>query len=89
MAERQMGEFLKAMPKNTGSAGQLIGSGIIGAKRSEVPTLKEIGISHYDSSRAQKLADLPVDEFRERIAVAKASGGKLSTAKIPLRLSRV
>ncbi len=82
LAERQMGEFLKAMPKNTGTAGQLVGPGRIGATHSEVPTLAQVGITHHESSRAQKLAEIPAEEFRERVAVAKASGGKLSTSKI-------
>lgn len=68
-----MGEFLKQMPKNTGTAGQLVGPGKIGAERDEVPTLAEIGIKHHQSARAQRLADIPADEFKERIAVAKKS----------------
>lgn len=77
LAERQMGEFLKQMPKNYGARG--VGeSGV----PPENPTLAEIGISKKQSSTAQKLADIPTPEFRERIAVAKAGGEKLSTAKV-------
>lgn len=68
LAERQMGAFLKAMPKNRGSAGQLVGPGKIGAASSEAPTkLSELGITHHESANAQKLADIPEPEFKERI----------------------
>lgn len=78
LAERQMGEFLKAMPKNEGGNPKLTGS------RSEPvePTLADIGITKKQSHVAQKLATIPEPEFRERIAVAKCDGGKLSTAKV-------
>jgi len=79
LAERQMGAFLKKMPKATGAMG--IGTSAVVAD-DRTPTLKEIGITKDQSSRAQKLADIPEPEFRERIAVAKASGGKLTTAAI-------
>lgn len=69
------------MPKNRGAAGQLIGPGKVGAKHDEAPRLREVGITHAESSRAQKLADIPEPEFRERIAIGKI-GGKLSTAKV-------
>ena len=82
LAERQMGEFLKAMPKATGAKG--IGPiAVVDSDRNEQPaTLREIGITKDQSSRAQKLAAIPEPEFRERIAVAKCDGGKLSTAKV-------
>lgn len=81
LAERQMGEFLKQMPKasggqpfqSTGSRSAPVGT--------EPATLAEIGITKKQSSRAQQLADIPREEFAERIAVAKV-GGKLSTAKV-------
>ena len=78
LAERQMGEFLKQMPKNEGGNPKLTGS------RAEpvAPTLASIGITKKQSSTAQKLAAIPEPEFRERIAVAKCDGGKLSTAKV-------
>jgi len=88
LAERQMGEFLKHMPKNTGTAGQLVGPGMIGAKREQAPTLKEIGLTHSDSFRAQKLADIPADEFHERIEEAKEAG-RLSTSAILKKTNRV
>lgn len=90
MAERQMGAFLKEMPRNRGDmvvfkGRDSSGSHVASHPENKVPTLSEMGIERHESSRAQKLADIPEPEFRERVAVAKASGGKLSTAKV-LRL---
>jgi len=75
-----MGEFLKAMPKNEGRAGAgrpSLGSAHAEPPKSETPTLAEIGITKKQSHVAQKLASIPVEEFAERVAVAKASGGRL------------
>lgn len=81
LAERQMGEFLKAMPKATGAKG--IGPiAVPDGNRNQEPTLADIGITKKQSHVAQKLAAIPEPEFRERIAVAKCDGGKLSTAKV-------
>lgn len=86
LAERQMGAFLADMPKNTGCAGNPGGRGASvvqsEAAIAQRPRLKDMGITLDQSSRAQKLAAIPKPEFTERIAVAKASGGKLSTAKV-------
>lgn len=78
LAERQMGAFLKAMPKNEGGNPKLTSA------RSEPvnPTLAEIGITKKQSHVAQKLADIPEGEFRGRMELVKANGEKLSTAKI-------
>lgn len=84
LAERQMGEFLKAMPKNQGTV--LSGRDEFGGTKSEppkdVPTLREIGITKKQSSQAQKLADIPKEEFEERVALAKANLGKLTVSKV-------
>lgn len=84
LAERQMGAFLKQMPKATGTREQLIGPGKIGGSREQPPTatLAEIGITKKQSSTAQKLADIPEPEFRDRLALTKASGQRISAAKI-------
>lgn len=79
LAERQMGEFLKAMPKADGGDATRARSG---ATTEQPQRLRDIGISKDQSSRAQQIADIPAEEFAERIAVAKASGGKLSTASV-------
>lgn len=80
LAERQMGEFLKTMPKNEGMKGSVVSGSTREPVRDETPTLASIGISKKQSSVAQKLADIPADEFKARIAITKIDGGKLSTA---------
>lgn len=58
--ERQMGEFLKAMPKNQGGNLETLKNVSTGTKPEPVespPTLREIGITKKQSSQAQKLAD--------------------------------
>ena len=63
LAERQMGAFLKQMPKNDGARG--VGkSGV----PPENPTLADMGIDKKLSATAQKLANIPEPEFRERVA---------------------
>jgi hypothetical protein len=76
LAEKQMGEFLKAMPKATGAAGT--GSNQYEVRSQErtapqPPTLAEIGITKKQSAQAQKLAEIPEEEFKERIAVSASS----------------
>jgi hypothetical protein len=85
LAERQMGAFLKTMPKNTGSKG--IGP-IAVNDYDRNQTLSELGIKKQQSSDSQKLADISDQEFHERMALAKASG-KLSTASILKKSRRV
>jgi len=74
-----MGEFLKAMPKNEGALkrGPVVPDGNHGE-----PTLASIGITKKQSHVAQKLAEIPEDEFKARVALAKTDGGRLSTAKV-------
>ena len=83
-AERRMGELLKAMPKATGArmAGKNESGVSVVVQPDRRETLREMGISKDESSRAQKLAALPAEEVAERIALAKADGGRLSTAKV-------
>lgn len=65
LAERQMGAFLKQMP-NSKTGPKQLGSE---AEPNSVPTIAEIGITKKQSATAQKLADIPAPEFRERLAV--------------------
>ncbi len=76
LAERQMGAFLKGMPKATGTRGNI--QEVVSGGTSEAPpdapaTLAEIGLTKKQSARAQKLAAIPADDFAERI---EATGGK-------------
>jgi len=81
LAERQMGKFLKGMPKNQGAL-----PGKTGTKAVPVldttPTLAEIGITKNQSAASQKLAAIPEPEFRERVEQTKASGQRLTTRRI-------
>jgi hypothetical protein len=57
LAERQIGEFLRTMPKQTGGHAMKARS----EPSTEVTaTLKDIGITKDQSSRAQRLADIPL-----------------------------
>lgn len=87
LAERQMGEFLKEMPKATGAQGNPGGQGAkvvrfpTGTAQDAPATLADLGISKKQSARAQKLAEIPEPEFRERIEQAKEEG-KLTTSAV-------
>ena len=63
---KDLSEMLKEMPKNVGSKGQLIGKESSGSYMilppEKQPTLKEIGIEKHESSRYQKIAELPEEE---------------------------
>lgn len=61
-----MGEFLKQMPKAPGTLKQ--GPAVPERNHGEPATLAEIGITKKQSATAQKLADIPAQEFRERTA---------------------
>lgn len=80
LAERQMGEFLKAMPKNEGGRPTQTGAEL--EPVIPAPTLREIGITKKQSAQAQKLASIPEPEFKERVALAKANLGKLTVSKV-------
>lgn len=84
LAERQMGEFLKQMPKAKGGWDSRSNT----RTPQDAPTLKELGIEKVESSRAQKLADIPKAEFTARIEETKAGGEKLTRSAIT-RTNRV
>lgn len=69
LAERQMGAFLKDMPKQHGAR-----DGVPEENSVRPATLAEIGITKKQSATAQKLAAIPTEEFHERVAVLKAGG---------------
>jgi hypothetical protein len=76
LAERQMGAFLKEMPKAKGCehGGRASIDGSRAEPSNSPATLAEIGITKKQSSTAQKLASIPTEEFHERVAVLKAGG---------------
>ena len=68
-AERQAGRLLKRRDKATGTAG--LGRPPLGGRVAEPPnqeTLADLGISKGQSSRWQKLADVPEDQFEAALA---------------------
>jgi hypothetical protein len=60
-----MGEFLKVMPKNRGAAD--IGPIALINQERNPPTLASMGITDNQSATAQKLAEIPGEEFAARI----------------------
>lgn len=71
LAEKQMGEYLRQAPKNEGAKGVGKSAVPIGNR---TPTLEEIGVTKNESSRAQRLAVMPEEEFQRRIEAGKAAG---------------
>lgn len=81
-SQRRAGELLKAMPKNTGSRGQLRGSvsgkPVVVPPDANVPTLGDLDISKNESARWQALADIPEEEFAGYIDLRLARGYELT-----------
>jgi hypothetical protein len=85
-AERKCGELLRDGAKNGDRA--IKGNPPEGNQhqRSDVascdiaPTLSDIGISRDQSSRWQKLADMPEEHFETAVATAKEHAGQVTTA---------
>lgn len=84
-AERRAGELLREMPKNKGARGD--GRPELGGRgdrppKDTTPKLSDFGISKDDSSRWQRLAAMPEDQFEEKVTGmksamrAKTEGGK-------------
>lgn len=82
LAERQMGEFLKIMPKNVGANGSKVTGSVKEPVRDDTPTLREVGITKKQSASAQKLANIPKPEFEGRIQDIKSTGGRISSASL-------
>ena len=78
-AERRAGELLKETPKNKGQI--LRGNSL--EPRENIQTLKEIGITKDQSSKWQKIADIPEDKFENYLEVEKdlSTSGVLKVAK--------
>lgn len=75
-AERRMGALLKATERNPGAQPSKKDGGTMEEPPSNIPTLKDLGITKGKSSQAQFLADLPEGKFEE------IKSGKKTVAKI-------
>lgn len=86
-AERRLGEVLEQMPKATGAAAGGKKDGPRGTylePRGSAPTLSELGIDKKLSSRAQRLAAIPEEEFESVATGQKALKDVLSRPKARL-----
>lgn len=77
-AERRAGELLRETPKNRGAQG--VGKSAV-ADRDHTPTLGELGVTKHESSRWQRLAAIPAEQFTEAVEQA-TSEGAVSTARV-------
>jgi hypothetical protein len=72
-ATRKLGEILKATPK---AKGEIYRGSKMTPRENSAPTLEELGLSKKESSVAQKLADLPEEQFEQvrlgNVTIAKA-----------------
>lgn len=82
-AEKRLGNLLKEMPKDNKG----------GDRKSQsqcttvIPTLKDLGLDKYQSSRYQAVASLPDKEFEKHIAEVKKSNEELTTVGV-IKLAR-
>jgi len=81
-AERRMGEMLKEQEMQTGGDARKIATRSHGATEQIPPTLAEVGITKSMSSRAQKIASVPKDEFEEVVRSHIEAEKELTSATI-------
>lgn len=81
-AERRAGEMLAEMPKHNGGNPNLSHD-----TTGSPPTLESLGVTRDQSSRWQKLAAVPEEQFEQAVAAAKEVAGEVTTAAM-LRLGR-
>lgn len=81
-AERRAGELLKDMDKAQGRRTDLLTSSQPVTMLGQPPTLSEVGITRMQSSRWQRMAEIPEPEFEEHIARTKAANEELTSASV-------
>jgi hypothetical protein len=81
-AERKAGQMLADMPKLSGARG--VGKKV---ESHDATPLSELGISKTQSSRWQKLAAVPDDQFEQAVEAAKEVAGEVTTAAM-LRIEK-
>jgi hypothetical protein len=87
-AERRLGELIAAQKAGPGLAKPGVkpsGNSVVADDRIQTPTLAEAGISKDLSSRAQKLAAVPEEEFEAELA-AKRERDREEGARVSARL---
>lgn len=82
-AERRAGEMLAVMEKNDGGRPTKTGNSVLPVLE---PTLEEMGVSKMESSRWQRMAELPEADFERHVSETRDAGKELSTASV-LRLA--
>lgn len=81
-AERKAGQMLADMPKNPGNLKNSSWS-----HDATTTKLSDLGINKTQSSRWQKLAAVPEDQFEQAVAAAKEVAGEVTTAAM-LRIEK-
>lgn len=79
-AERKAGELLRDMPKNAGAITPGTNRGTTQSHSATASKLADLGIEKHQSSRWQKIADVPDDIFEAHI-VEQKQAGELTTAE--------
>lgn len=84
--ERKAGELLKEQDKNKGAQGQLAGRDSSGDLRlvqpeDKAPKLADLGINRNQSSRWQRIADIPDEAFDSFIETSKEAKEEITTAR--------
>jgi hypothetical protein len=86
-AERRAGEMLASMEKHPGAKGTGSNQHEVRSHDVTAPKLADLGITKNESSRWQKLAAVPEDQFEQAVAAAKDIAGEVTTAAM-LRAAR-
>lgn len=85
-ATRRMGEVSATLENKSGMRTDLVTSGYevkngstgLNSGKTKAEVLSEVGVSKMKASRAEKLAEIPEEEFEASIAAAKAAGERIT-----------
>ena len=79
-AERRAGEMLSETEKNQGGRTERKFNLPHGDRTGNIPTLSDLGITRNQSSRWQKLSEIPENSFEDYIETTKSKEDELTTA---------